>query len=96
MNLADQWVKSTNFSSDEDEEDEEHDEETEANAKNDENKEKKNKKLFKPIGDWRTNRHEREQLVHTKMKSAVRIFFQNLCLQTPKFISTEIETFFAK
>jgi hypothetical protein len=29
------------------------------------------KKFFKPIGDWRSNRHEREQFVHTKIKSAV-------------------------
>jgi hypothetical protein len=44
-----------------------------ANTKNDENKEMKSKQLFKPIGDWRTNRHEREQFVHTKIKTTVRV-----------------------
>ena len=59
-----------NHSSDEDD-DEDEEEDEEASNKTDENNEKKAKKYFKPIGDWRSNRHEREQFVHTKIKTAV-------------------------
>lgn len=64
----------TNYSSDEDDDDEEEDEPDETDKKDDDTeKAKVKKKTFKPIGDWRSNRHEREKFVLDKMKSTVNL-----------------------